>query len=203
MGSRFRGNDSEKQFRFGSVAPMTDFYDAGAVGRIANTLFLGWGYDFYKTVNQLRADDQLIRAKVGQLLGFAQADLAAAETAYRLANIAAPTRAKPFPDAAAVAGAKTLERLAREIGTLSGRVAAAPAPPADRMTDRFRDEAETLAYLRDHDRVLVGQAALLRSVVEGRDGAALLAATNEIDEGLTALRRTLEARASALTSATR
>ncbi|MBC7496885.1 MAG: hypothetical protein H7243_06965, partial [Sphingomonadaceae bacterium] len=53
---------------------MSDFYDAGAVGRIANTLFLGWGYDFYKTTNQLRADDQLIRAKVGQLLGFTQTD---------------------------------------------------------------------------------------------------------------------------------
>lgn len=182
---------------------MSDFYDVGTLGGIANTLFLGWGYDFYKSTNQLRADDQLIRAKVGQLLGFAQADLAAAETAYRRANIAPPTRANPFPDPGVVAAAKTLERLAREAGALIGRVAAAPAPPADRMTDRYRDEGETLAYLRDHDRVLVGQAALLRSMVEGKDGAALLAAVGEIDEGLTALRRTLEARASALTSATR
>jgi hypothetical protein len=71
------------------------------------------------------------------------------------------------------------------------------------MTERYRDEGETLTYLRDHDRVLVGQAALLRSTVEGKDGPALLAAAGEIDEGLTALRRTLEARASALTSATR
>ena len=182
---------------------VSDFYDVGRAGAIANTLFLGWGYDFYKSVNQLRADDQLIRAKVGQLLGFAQADVAAAETAFRRANIAAPSRAQPFPDPAVVAGARTLERLAREIGGVVGRVAAAPVPPADRMTDRYRDEGETLAYLRDHDRVLVGQAALLRGVVEGKDGAALIASAGEIDEGLTALRRTLEARASALTSATR
>ena len=182
---------------------MTDFYDAGPLRALANTLFLGWGYDFYKSTNQLRADDQLIRAKVGQLLGFVQADLAAAETAFRRTNIAPPTRAAPFPDPAAVAGAKTLERLAREVGTLGGRIAAAPAPSPDRMTDRYRDEGETLTYLRDHDRVLVGQAALLRNVVEGKDGAGLLAAASEIDEGLTALRRTLEARASALTSATR
>jgi hypothetical protein len=185
------------------VAPVSGFYDAGTVRGIANTLFLGWGYDFYKSTNQLRADDQLIRAKVGQLLGFAQADLAAAETAYRHAHIAPPTRAAPFPDPAVVAGAKTLERLGREVGALIGRVAAAPAPPADRMTERYRDEGETLTYLRDHDRVLVGQAALLRSTVEGKDGPALLAAAGEIDEGLMALRRTLEARASALTSATR
>lgn len=182
---------------------MSDFYDAGAVGRIANTLFLGWGYDFYKTTNQLRADDQLIRAKVGQLLGFTQTDLAAAETAYRRERIAPPTRANPFPDPAVIATAQTLERLAREVGALIGRVAAAPAPSADRMTERYRDESDTLTYLRDHDRVLVGQAALLRGVVEGKDGAALIAAAGEIDEGLTALRRTLEARASALTSATR
>lgn len=182
---------------------MTDFYDAGPLRAVANTLFLGWGYDFYKSTNQLRADDQLIRAKVGQLLGVAQAELSAAETAFRHANIAAPTRAAPFPDAAVVAGARTLERLGREVGSVIGRVAAAPAPPADRMTDRYRNEGETLEYLRDHDRVLVGQAALLRGVVEGKDGAALIAAAAEIDEGLTALRRTLEARASALTSATR
>ncbi len=182
---------------------MSAFYDAGSVRAVANTLFLGWGYDFYKTTNQLRADDQLIRAKVGQLLGFAQADLAAAETAYRRAAIAPPTRANPFPDPAVVAAAQTLERLTREVGGLIGRVAAAPAPSADRMTDRYRDESDTLTYLRDHDRVLVGQAALLRSVVEGKDGTALIAAAGEIDEGLTALRRTLEARASALTSATR
>ncbi len=182
---------------------MSGFYDTSALGRVANTLFLGWGYDFYKSTNQLRADDQLIRAKVAQLLGFAAADLAAAETAYRRANIAAPTRAQPFPDAAVVATAKTLERLARDTSALTARVTAAPAPPADRMTDRFRDEAETLTYLRDHDRVLVGQAALLRSMIEGKDAAALAAGTAEIDEGLAALRRTLEARASALTSATR
>ena len=182
---------------------MTDFYDVGTAGRIANTLFLGWGYDFYKTVNQLRADDQLVRAKVGELLGYAQADVVAAEAAYRRANIAAPTRAQPFPDPAVVAGARTLERIGRDIGALIGRVAAAPVPAADRMTDRYRDEAETLTFLRDHDRVLVGQAALLRSAVEGKDGPALLAAASEIDKGSTALRRTLEARASALTSATR
>ncbi len=182
---------------------MSDFYDTGAVGRIANTLFLGWGYDFYKSTNQLRADDQLIRAKVGQLLGLVQADVAAAETAYRREHIPAPTRAQPFPDPAVITGAQTLERLARDVGTLIGRIAAAPVPPPDRMTDRYRDENDTLEYLRNHDRLLVGQAALLREVVADRDGATLLAAVTEIDAGLTALRRTLEARASALTSATR
>ena len=71
------------------------------------------------------------------------------------------------------------------------------------MTDRYRDEAETLTFLRDHDRVLVGQAALLRATVEGKNGVALLAAAAEIDTGLTALRRTIESRAAALGAITR
>ncbi len=182
---------------------MTDFYDVGAVGAAATNLFHGWGYDFYRAENQLRADDQMIRSKVGQILGFAHADVAAAETAYRRAFMPPPTRARPFPDPAAIAGAQALERVGRELIALIGRVQAQPVPGNDRMTQRYRDEADTLAYLRDHDRVLVGQAALLRATIEAQSGELLLTQIAEIDQGLTALRRTLEDRASALSSATR
>ncbi len=182
---------------------MSDFYDVGTVGAVANTLFLGWGYDFYKNANQLRADDQLIRSKVGQILGFAHADVVAAETAFRREHMPPPTRAQPFPSAAAIAGAQALERIAREIVALIGRVQAQPVPSGDRMTERYRDEAETLDFLRDHDRILVGQAALLRAAVEAQPGAALLDRVAEIDQGITAIRRTLEERASSLSSATR
>ncbi len=182
---------------------VSGYDDPGLLGRLATNLFHGWGYDFYGQANRLRADDQLVRAQVGQLLGFAQADVSAAETAFRRDRIAPPSRANPFPDPAVVAGAQALERLARDIGALIGRVQAAPVPAADRMSDRFRDEAETLTYLRDHDRVLVGQAALLRASVEDKDGAALLADLAATEAGLVALRRTLEARASALGAVTR
>ncbi len=189
----------------GSHAPRraAGYDDPGLLTRLATNLFQGWGYDFYGQANRLRADDQLVRAQVGQLLGFAQADVTAAETAYRRERIPPPSRAQPFPDPAVVTGAQALERLARDIGALIGRVQSVPVPAADRMTDRFRDEAETLTYLRDHDRVLVGQAALLRAAVEDRDGAALLAELPAIGEGIAALRRTLEARAAALVAVTR
>ena len=59
------------------------FYDAGAVRRVANTLFLGWGYNFYRKENQLRADDQLVRAKAAWLLGQAAASVHAAEADHR------------------------------------------------------------------------------------------------------------------------
>jgi hypothetical protein len=60
-----------------------DFYDAGALRQIATNLFYGWGYNFYKQENQLRADDQLVRAKAGWLLGVAAAYVQAAGGVYR------------------------------------------------------------------------------------------------------------------------
>jgi len=81
------------------------FYDAGALRQIATNLFYGWGYNFYRVENQLRADDQLVRSKAASLLGIAMASVEAAESAYRREFLPAPSRCKPFPDPAAVAAA--------------------------------------------------------------------------------------------------
>ena len=43
--------------------PSSSFYDAGTLRQIATNLFHGWGYNFYRAENQLRADDQLVRAR--------------------------------------------------------------------------------------------------------------------------------------------
>ena len=51
------------------------FYDAGALRQIATNLFYGWGYNFYRVENQLRADDQLVRSKAASLLGIAMASV--------------------------------------------------------------------------------------------------------------------------------
>ena len=59
------------------------FYDAGVLRQIATNLFYGWGYNFYRAENQLRADDQLVRSKAASLLGIAMASVIAAETEYR------------------------------------------------------------------------------------------------------------------------
>ena len=48
---------------------MTGFYDVGAMGRIGLNLFHGYGYNFYREENQLRADDQKLRTLVSELLG--------------------------------------------------------------------------------------------------------------------------------------
>src|SRR5208337_4045629 len=100
------------------IMPGSGFYDAGPLAQVAINLFYGWGYNFYRAENQLRADDQLVRAKVGWLLGRARAGVDGAESAWRHEFLPPPSRAKPYPDASAVAGAQSIEKLAHAIGAL-------------------------------------------------------------------------------------
>ena len=174
------------------------FYNHGDLRRLAINLFNGWGYNFYRLENQLRADDQLVRGKAAWLVGLAAAAVDAAEADYRRTAIPPPTRAEPFPAPAAMAGAQAIERLSRAIGALVGRIHAQPVPENDRMTQRYRQEAETLYTLADRDQQLVGQCDLLRSMVEGRGGAWVLANLPELETGVAAIEATLRDRAGLL-----
>jgi hypothetical protein len=174
------------------------FYDAGPIRQLATNLFYGWGYNFYRAENQLRADDQLVRSKAAWLLGLAKASVEAAEAAYRLEFLPPPTRQKPFPDAAAVAGAQRLERLARDIGALELIIQQQPVPENDRMTERYRQEKATLEALIDRDEQLVGRCELLRTLVESKSAAAVLEAAPALEEGLGAIRASLQNRQAAL-----
>jgi len=178
--------------------PGEGFYDAGALRQIATNLFYGWGYNFYRLENQLRADDQMVREKAASLLGGAMAGVCSAESAYRTEFLPAPTRAKPFPDAEAVAAAQRLERLAKAIGALEATIHQQPVPENDRMTQRYRQEAPTLQKLIDFDERLVGQCELLRSMVSSHDGLAILKSLPHLEAGLEAIRETLRNRAAVL-----
>jgi hypothetical protein len=174
------------------------FYDAGPLEQIAINLFHGWGYNFYRLENMMRSDDLVVRSKVGWLLGRARDSVETAESAYRRTFLPPPSRAKPFPDPDAVAGAQTLERLSRDIGALEGQIRAQPVPENDRMTQVYRQEAETLSRLGECDRRLAGQAELLRQTLEGRDGEWMIANKVTIAEGLTAIGATLRDRQAVL-----
>jgi hypothetical protein len=174
------------------------FYDADELQQAATNLFYGWGYNFYRVENQLRADDQLVRSKASWLLGSAMASVDAAESEYRREFLPAPSRAKPFPDAAAVAAAQRLERLARSIGALEATIQQQPVPENDRMTERYRQEAATLKRLMDHDLQLVGQCDLLRTMVDKQDGASILKNMADLESGLEAIRATLHNRQAVL-----
>lgn len=86
-----------------------------------------------------------------------------------------------------VAAAQALERLAAAIGAEAARLHALPAPANDRMTQRYRQEAETLRRLGDYDAQLVGRCELLRTLTADRPPAALLAAMAELEAGVRAI----------------
>ena len=171
------------------------FTEAEGPERVAINLFYGWGYNFYRLQNLLRADDLLVRQKTGGLLAEARATVEAAESAYRRTHLPPPSRAKPRPDALAVGAAQALERLSHDIGALEGRVRAQPVPETDRMSQWYRDEAETLLRLRDHDLGLVSGAESLRAFVAGRDGAWLIENARLVGDRLAQIAETLRMRA--------
>lgn len=170
------------------------FYDAGLLRQLATNLFYGCGYNFYRAENQLRADDQFVRAKAASLLGEAVASVSAAESAYRREFLPPPSRSKPFPDASAVADAQRLEELCRSLSAVEAALHHQPVPATDRMTQRYRDEAPTLQKLLDQDERLVGQCELLRSTVESRDPAVILRKLPDLTAGLDAIHTTLRNR---------
>jgi hypothetical protein len=170
------------------------FYDQGPLSQIAINLFYGWGYNFYRQENQLRADDQLIRAQVCALLQQSRAAVETAESDYRREFIPPPSRAQPRPDPQAVAAAQALEKLSHAIGALDGQIRALPVPENDRMTQRYRQEGETLTKLLSIDQQLTGQAELLRQMLAGCDGAWILENKPALSEGITAITETLRAR---------
>ena len=174
------------------------FYDADKLEQIAINLFYGWGYNFYRAENQLRADDLMVRSKVGWLLGIARASVEAAESAYRREYLPPPSRAKPYPDPAAVLNAQALERLSHAIGALEGQIRAQPVPENDRVMQRYRQEAATLQRLLDCDAKLVGQADLLRSLLDQKAGAWMIENAASVLDGVEAISATLRERQATL-----
>jgi len=145
------------------------FYDVAKLDQIAINLFYGWGYNFYRLENQLRADDQIIRERISSLLGQSRAILEAAQSAYRRVHLPPPSRARPLPDADAVEAARSLEDLSTSIGQLEGTIRSLPVPETDRMTQRYRQEAPTLVALGECDKRLAGLAEGLRQTLENKD----------------------------------
>jgi hypothetical protein len=173
---------------------MTGFYDVGPLTQIGINLFHGYGYNFYREENQLRADDQKVRTLVCELLARALKAVAAAEGTLRRERIPPPTRANPFPPPEVVADARRLEALGQAINGIEGQVRHAPVPENDRMTQRFRAEAATLAALVDKDALLVGQADTLRAMVESKKPDDILAGLADIEAGVAAITGTLAER---------
>lgn len=174
--------------------PASDFYNIGILDQQVVNLFYGWGYNFYRVENQLRADDQLVRAKACSFLGEARAAVVRAEAEFRRTRLPQPSRAKPFPDASVVGEAQSLERLSGAIGLLEGQMRNQPAPESDRMSELYRREGDFLLQLVQADHRLIGQSETLRDRLVGRESGTMLSERTAIAEDLRAIEDTLRAR---------
>ncbi len=168
--------------------------DPGAIGQLASNLFNGWGYNFYRLENQLRSDDLMVRAKLSELLAATRRAVEAAEHAYRIEHLPPPSRAKPRHDPECVRNAQLLEALGQSLGMLEGHVRALPAPENDRMTQRFRREAETLSRLLEADQAMIGHAEFLRSLLMSAAPAWVLDNLAPLREQIAAIETAIQAR---------
>jgi hypothetical protein len=173
--------------------------EAEKVAHLATNLFLGWGYNFYRIENQLRADDLMVRAQVSALLTASRRSVEAAEQAYRHEHLPPPSREKPRPDQEALRCAQVLESIGRALGALEGQIRVMPAPENDRMTQRFRREAPTLSRLLEADQAMVGGAEFLRSLLVNASAAWMLENVASLREQIVAVEAAMQSRRDILT----
>ena len=138
---------------------------AGPVKQTVAMLFYGWGYNWYRQENKLRADDLLIRSKVSDYLQEAGASLASLETAYRVRHLPPPTRENPLPDPVALAHARSLQELREAVGAVETQVRTAPVPETDKIWQRYRIEKKVLEQLALVDAEMVDAAVSLAGML--------------------------------------
>jgi hypothetical protein len=167
--------------------------DHSRLYRIGVMLLNGYGYNWYRLDNRLRADDLLIRSRAGEFLEGAIAKMRDLEGGYRTKYLPPPTRANPDSDPQHLAAARQFQGLSARIREVETGLRGAAVPPNDKIWQRYRDELDTLQRLGQCDALLVAAAKELDEVVAGLPGeAALDPATEErIGEHLTRLRTIL------------
>lgn len=148
---------------------------AGPARQVLSNLFYGWGYNFYRRENQLRADDLLIRSKLSDLLGQSRAHLCALEATFRREHLPPPTREHPFPNPAAVASAQALQHAQRDIESLETTIRTASVPEMDRIHQRHREEGDTLEKLVAIDGEMVMAVIALHDAIARLDDGATAA----------------------------
>ena len=164
--------------------------------RIGVMLLNGYGYNWYRLDNQMRADDLLVRSRASEHLESAAARLHDLEGRYRRKYLPPPTRAHPDPDPQHLATAQQFRAVADRILEIDTKLRGAAVPPDDRIWLRQRGELETLQRLGRCDVALVGDAKGLVGVVANLDAEVGIdsAIEQQIDQHLGRLAETLTRR---------
>jgi hypothetical protein len=135
--------------------------------RIGVMLLNGYGYNWYRLANQMRADDLLVRSRASEHLESAAARLRDLEGRYRRKYLPPPTREHPDPDPEHLAAARQFRALTDRILEIDTKLRGAAVPPDDKIWLRQRGEVDTLQRLGKCDVVLVADAKELVEVVAG------------------------------------
>jgi hypothetical protein len=133
--------------------------------RIGVMLLNGYGYNWYRLDNQMRADDLLVRSRASEHLESAAAQLRDLERRYRRKYLPLPTREHPDADPHHLATAQHFRAVADRIREIDTRLRGAAVPPDDKIWLRQRGELETLQRLGKCDVVLVAGARELVGVI--------------------------------------
>jgi hypothetical protein len=119
-------------------------------------LLNGYGYNWYRKDNQLRADDLLVRERAGHFILEAAKKLQEQEAAFARQHLPPPTRENPFPPDDKLATHALIRRTRQDLLALEARIRGLSAPPTDRIWQRHRTEVDVLENLGRRDVQLVG-----------------------------------------------
>jgi len=115
--------------------------------------------DVYTEKGRLRADDLLVRERVGHGLAGAAARIRQLASDWRASRVPPSTREHPFPPAEVMEPLRAAERLVRAIEDASASVRGLPLLNQDKVWDRVRSAG--LDELLQFDWTLVGEADAL------------------------------------------
>jgi hypothetical protein len=120
--------------------------------------------DVYTEKGRLRADDLLVRERVGHGLAAACARIRELASAWRAERVPPSTREQPFPPAEVMEPVRRAERLVRAIEDASASVRGLPLLNQDKVWERVRSAG--LDELLQFDWTLVGEADALAADVQ-------------------------------------
>jgi hypothetical protein len=160
--------------------------DGSRLYRIGVMLLNGYGYNWYRLDNRMRADDLLIRSHASEHLANAAARLRDLEGHYRRKYLPPPTREYPDPEAQHLAAARQFRAVEDRIAEVDTRLRGGAVPPNDKIWLRHRDEVDTLRRLGECDAILAAGAKELDEYVSSLPVDIAIDATIErqIDEHL-------------------
>ena len=120
--------------------------------------------DVYTQKGRLRADDLLVRERVGHGLAAAAGRIRQLASDWRADRVPPSTREQPFPPAEVMEPLRRAERLVRVIEDASAAVRGLPVLNQDKVFDRVRSVG--LDELLQFDWTLVGEADALAADVQ-------------------------------------